>query len=95
MPGDIIPQPDSDAIAGVIRERYSWLTRKGHETTFDELDEVVALQRLLMAHAVYKRQAEAERGAGIIRRAMELMRTGYGWSHALELARQERCHAVA
>lgn len=35
--------------------------------------------------------AETTRGAAIIRRALELMRLGQarGWSHALELARQE------
>ena len=34
---------------------------------------------------------ETARGAAIIRRAIELMRTGQArsWSHALELARQE------
>ena len=35
---------------------------------------------------------KSERGAAIIRRALELMRLGqaHGWSHALELARKER-----
>ena len=34
---------------------------------------------------------ETDRGAAIIRRALELMRLGQtrGWSHALELARRE------
>lgn len=36
--------------------------------------------------------AETDRGAAIIRRALELMRQGLArsWSHALELARQEQ-----
>lgn len=57
MPDDMIPQPDSEAIAEVVRERYQYLTRRGHETTLDELDEVVMLQRLLMAHIVYIEKA--------------------------------------
>lgn len=93
MSADIIPQPDSDAIAEVVRERYTWLTRREHVSTLDELDEVVALERLLMAHAAY--QVEAKRGAGIISRAVELMRAGRGWSQALELARREAHNAVA
>jgi len=53
MPEPSIAQPDGEAIAEVVRDRYQYLTRRGHETTLDELDEVVALQRLLMAHIVY------------------------------------------
>ena len=53
MLSDMIPQPDAEAIAEVVSDRYQYLTRRGHETTLDELDEVVKLQRLLMAHIVY------------------------------------------
>jgi hypothetical protein len=49
----IVPQPDGEAIADAVRERYQHLTRRHHKTTLDDLDEVVRLQRLLMAHIVY------------------------------------------
>lgn len=51
------PEPDAESIAEVVSDRYQYLTRRYHETTLDELDEVVKLQRLLMAHIVYVKKA--------------------------------------
>lgn len=56
MSPPILPQPDGEAIADEVRKRYQHLTRRGHVSTLDELDEVVRLQRLLMAHIVYLRE---------------------------------------
>lgn len=50
------PGPDSEAIAEVVRERLTDLTRRGHQSTLDELDEIAKLQRLLCAHIVYIRE---------------------------------------
>ena len=53
------PEPDGDAIAEVVRERYQELTRRGRRSTLDELDEIVQLQRLLLAHIAYKEARHA------------------------------------
>lgn len=50
-----IAQPDASAIAEAVRERYRELTRRGRQSTLLELDEIVQIQRLLLAHSAYER----------------------------------------
>lgn len=50
------PEPDGEAVADVVRERFLVLTHR-HPPTLKELDELVRLQRLLCAHIVYIEQA--------------------------------------
>lgn len=61
MSDQIIPLPDAESITETVRERYQYLIRRGHETTIDELDEVVRLQRLLMASIVFVQEVRHAR----------------------------------
>lgn len=53
----IVPQPDGEAIAEVVRERLAELMRRRPQPTLDEAEEIARLYQLLIAHIVYIEKA--------------------------------------